>query len=233
MPVLLEPSNLSIADPYTCDLANAALNFAPLSARQASIWPIFCSASVQISAGSQQFINWGPYIVSARINMTARPTMLWILLSDIEIAYPVVTDRYVSVFRRPLYIVGRLNKVKHLQTTACQPHCGTLASSTRKIFQPDATPQFLLTTRTLHSFSCAKFLGDETCHILIEVIHKTAGSTCQQNFLSLYCRTVYLVPLNADPKAVNTSSYRRDNFVYWRAVTLWNNPQYLCVYWCV
>ena len=54
--------------------------------------------------------------------------------------------------------------MRQLQTTACQPHCGTLASNTRKIFQADATPQFLLATRTLCTASCAKFLGDETCH---------------------------------------------------------------------
>ena len=118
-PVLLEPSNLNIADPNSCDLAKAAFNFATLKARPESIWPIFSSASTQISAGSQQFINRSPYVVSERIKTTALMTTLWILLSDMEIAYPVMTDQYLSVYRRVLSMVGRLNRVGLLRTMAC------------------------------------------------------------------------------------------------------------------
>ena len=77
--------------------------------------------------------------------------------------------------------MGRLNRVRQLQTTACQPHCGTLASNTRKIFQADATPQFLLATRTLCTASCAKFLGDETCHTstVLRVLFVRSISACK------------------------------------------------------
>jgi hypothetical protein len=81
----LDQSSRNIADPNSCDLANAAMNWAALKVRPTSMFQTFCKASTQVSAGSQQLVNQGLYCaVSARINnITAL-----VMLSDMEIDYP-------------------------------------------------------------------------------------------------------------------------------------------------
>jgi hypothetical protein len=71
-PVVFDPSNLDTIDPATdTDFAKAALNFRVPMLREASMRPFFFNASTQVSAGSQQFINLGPYVVSKRSNIAA------------------------------------------------------------------------------------------------------------------------------------------------------------------
>jgi hypothetical protein len=43
--------------------------------REASMRPDFLNASTQVDAGSQQFDNLGPYVLSDRISMTASAKM--------------------------------------------------------------------------------------------------------------------------------------------------------------
>ena len=69
--VVFDPSNLDMIDPTDTDFAKAALNFRVPMLREASMRPFFFNAFTQVSAGSQQFINLGPYVVSKRSNIVA------------------------------------------------------------------------------------------------------------------------------------------------------------------
>ena len=69
--MVFDPSNLDMTDPKDTDFAKAALNFRVSMLREASMRPVFFNASTQVSAGSQQFINLGPYVVSKRSNIVA------------------------------------------------------------------------------------------------------------------------------------------------------------------
>jgi hypothetical protein len=71
MPVEFDPSNLNFADPYVLDLEKAALNWRTPKTRSSSMCQRFLSASTQVSAGSQEFNNLGPYVMSEQINKTA------------------------------------------------------------------------------------------------------------------------------------------------------------------
>jgi hypothetical protein len=53
--------------------------------------------------------------------------------------------------------------VQVLQTTACNPHCGTLSSNTKRFSFHDVTSQFLLALCTIYTATCARFLGSKTC----------------------------------------------------------------------
>ncbi len=59
IPLSFDPSNLDMIELKELDLDNAALNWRTVKVREASIRPNFCSASTQVSAGSQQLINRG------------------------------------------------------------------------------------------------------------------------------------------------------------------------------
>ena len=58
-----------------------------------------------------------------------------------------------------------------------QSHCGMLASNTREFSFADVKSNFLLATCTFCTGYYAKFLGDETCHIMP---NEDSATVCQR-----------------------------------------------------
>jgi hypothetical protein len=99
-PLWFDPSNLDITNPKEAAFDIAMLNFRTSKEIEESICPVLLSASTHVAAGSQQFDNQGPYISSARINMTA---LAKIVYSDCS---AILLSTECSLFDPQVYLQG-------------------------------------------------------------------------------------------------------------------------------
>ena len=72
---MFDPSNRCITSPNNGDLDMALLNFLTSMVRETSIRLDLVNASTHVDAGSQQFDNLVPYVMSDRISMMASVKM--------------------------------------------------------------------------------------------------------------------------------------------------------------